>query len=306
MIPLPKNPHIEEEGENKATFVIEGLYPGYGTTIGNTLRRILISSLEGAAINKVKIEDVSHEFSTIPGVKEDGIMILLNLKRMKFKMFGDEETIKASLDVKGEKEVTAGDLKLPSQLELVDPDQPIATLTDKDASLQIEIEVGRGIGYEPASKREKESGMGVVDLDAIYSPISKVSFKVEDMMVGKRTDFNRLLLTVETDGRIDPKEAYDQAVDILQRQVGELNFQEPIEEEPTEESTDMEKDPLDIKVSDLDIPSRVAGILEDNRVKSVAGLVARTEENISEMDGVGPKSLEKIKEELAKMDLELK
>jgi DNA-directed RNA polymerase subunit alpha len=216
MIPLPLQPKIIEKKGNWARFEIEALYPGYGVTIGNSLRRVLISSLPGAAVTQMKIKGVSHEFSTIPGVLEDVITIMLNLKQLRFRVFADEPQ-KATLKVKGEKEVLGSDFEYPAQVELINKDLHIATLTDKKAELEMEIQIEKGIGYLPReARRQKEKlEIGVIPLDAIFTPIKRVSFKVENMRVGERTDFDRLFLEIETDGTISPQEAFSQASEIL-------------------------------------------------------------------------------------------
>ncbi len=215
MISLPKSFKISEKKDNFISFVVEGLYPGYGVTLGNALRRVLLSSLPGAAITEVKIKGVDHEFSTIPAVLEDVITICLNLKRLRFKIYS-EESQKAILKAKGEKEITGNDFELPSQLELVNPEQHIASLTDKKANIEIEILVRKGIGYEPREMRNREKlEIGQLSLDAAYTPIKRVSFDVENMRVGERTDFDRLILNIETDGTIAPEEALLAATDIL-------------------------------------------------------------------------------------------
>ena len=202
-------------------FEIESLYPGYGVTIGNSLRRVLLSSLPGAAATQVKIKGVQHEFSTIPGVSEDGITIMLNLKQLRFKLFADEPQ-KATLKVKGEKEVKGGDFELPPQVELVNPDAHLATLTTKSAELEIEILIEKGLGYESRESRKKPSDylqkkleIGVIPLDSIFTPMKRVAFRVENMRVGERTDFDRLFLEIETDGTITPEDAFSQATEIL-------------------------------------------------------------------------------------------
>lgn len=216
MILLPKTPKIINKKDNWAKFEIEALYPGYGTTIGNSLRRVLLSSLEGAAVTQMKIKGVSHEFSTISGVLEDVVMIMMNLKKMRFKMHTDEPQ-KASLKIKGEKEVKGSDFKIPSQVELANKNCHIATLTDKKAELEMEIQIEKGIGYEPVERRKKGEKLeiGVMPIDAIFTPIRRVSFKVENMRVGERTDFDRLNLEIETDGTITPEEAFFNASEIL-------------------------------------------------------------------------------------------
>lgn len=215
MIPLPLKPKIVKKEKNKATFEIEALYPGYGATIGNSLRRVLLSSLEGAAVTQMKIKGVSHEFSTIPGVLEDVVRIMLNLKQLRFKMFTAEPQ-KATLKVKGEKEVKGSDFEIPAQLELINPDCHIATLTTKSAQLEMEIQVEKGIGYLPREARKKQPlEIGTFPVDAIFTPVKRVAFKVENMRVGERTDFDRLFLEVETDGTISPEEAFFQTSEIL-------------------------------------------------------------------------------------------
>lgn len=215
MIPLPSSPKIIEKKNNEAIFEIEGLYPGYGVTIGNSLRRVLLSSLPGAAVTQVKIKGIQHEFSTIPGVLEDVITILLNLKQLRFKSFS-EDPQKAFLKARGEKKVKGGDFEIPAQLELVNKDLHIATLTDKKAELEMEIQVEKGVGYEPVERRKKgKLEIGVIALDAIFTPVRKVSYQIENMRVGERTDFDRLFLNIETDGTLSPQEALVQASEIL-------------------------------------------------------------------------------------------
>ena len=215
MIPLPLPLKVIQKGKNKATFEIEGLYPGFGVTIGNALRRVLLSSLEGAAITEVRIKGVSHEFSTISGVLEDVIMIILNLKNLKFKMF-EGEMHKVSLKVKGEKKVTGADFKLSPQVELMNPELHIATITDKKIELDMEITIEKGIGYEPKEKRHvKKSEIGSIAMDAIFTPIKNVNFQIESVRVGERTDFDKLSLQIETYGTISPEEAFFQSCELL-------------------------------------------------------------------------------------------
>ncbi|MFA5165898.1 MAG: DNA-directed RNA polymerase subunit alpha [Candidatus Paceibacterota bacterium] len=215
MIPLPPQPKIIEKKENFAKFEIDGLYPGYGTTIGNSLRRVLLSSLEGAAVTRVKIKNVQHEFSTLEGVSEDILNIILNLKQLRFKSFSAEPQV-ATLKVKGEEEVTGGDFRLTSELELINPDAHIATLTQKSSELEMEITIEKGIGYEPVERRKKNKlEIGEIMIDAIFNPVKKVALAVENTRVGDRTDFDKIIVGLETDGSITPEEAFNQAIDIL-------------------------------------------------------------------------------------------
>lgn len=215
MISLPVTPKVIKKEENKAVFEVEALYPGYGATVGNSLRRVLFSSLEGAAVTQMKIRGVPHEFSTIPGILEDVILIMLNVKQLRFKFFS-EEPQKATLKVKGEKEVKGSDFKLPSQIELVNKNCHIATITEKSAELEMEIQVEKGIGYSPRDSRKQEKlEVGAIAIDAIFTPVKRVSYRVENMRVGDRTDYDRLFLEIETDGTISPESAFFMAADIL-------------------------------------------------------------------------------------------
>ncbi len=215
MIPLPVAPIVIKKGKNQAVFEVQGLYPGYGVTVGNTLRRVLLSSLEGVAVTEVKIKGVAHEFSTIAGVQEDVIMILLNLKNLRFKIH-EGTTQKVILSVKGEKEVTGADFALSPQVKLANPELHIATITDKKTELEIEIKIEKGIGYEPKDHRKiKSTEIGAIILDAIFTPIKNVNFQVESMRIGDRTDFDKLSLQMETDGTLTPEEAFYEACDII-------------------------------------------------------------------------------------------
>ena len=217
---LPQPPKIVSQDGNSAVIEIDSLYPGYGTTLGNAIRRVLLSSIPGAAITSVKIAGVDHEFSTMPNVMEDVIHVLLNLKQVRFKLYADENIV-IKLSVKGEKKVTAADFQTTAgQIEVVNPDLYIATLTDKKAALEIEAEVSPGVGYEPVERRKKEKvAIGSIALDAIYTPVKKVKFGVVNMRVGDRTDFNKLVFEIETDGSVKPEAAFKKAVDILDEHI---------------------------------------------------------------------------------------
>jgi len=234
MIPLPIKPKVVKSEKNKFIFEIEALYPGYGVTIGNSMRRVLLSSLEGAAITQVKIKNVSHEFSTIEGVIEDVVTIILNLKKLRFRLFGGISQ-RATLKVKGEKTAKGSDFDLPAQLELANPDCDIASLTSKSAELELEILVENGVGYlsKEARKKGEELGAGVIPVDAIFTPIKRVGFRVENMRVGERTDFDRLFLEIETDGIVTPEQAFFRAAEILVQHFSLLKetFEKKAEEE---------------------------------------------------------------------------
>ncbi len=215
MIPLPTAPIITEKGKNHAIFEVHGLYPGYGVTVGNALRRVLLSSLEGVAVTEVKIKGAAHEFSTIPGVQEDVIMILLNIKNLRFKIH-EGTTQKVVLTAKGEKAVTGEDFTLSPQVELANPELHLATITDKKTELEIELTLEKGVGYEPKNHRKvKNTEIGAISLDAIFTPIKNVNFQVENMRVGERTDFDKLSLEIQTDGTLTPQEAFYAACEII-------------------------------------------------------------------------------------------
>lgn len=217
------------EDDKIGVFVIEGLYRGYGLTVGNAMRRVLLSSLPGAAITRFKIKGVKHEFTTIPGVVEDIVEIGLNLKKARFHFYAKEPQV-LTLKVKGEKKVTAGDIKGNADLEVANPDLHIATMTTKDAELDVELTVEKGLGYVPVESQKVEKlPIGTIALDAIFSPIVNVNFEVENMRVGDRTDYNRVSLQVETDGTVSPSRAVHKAADILLdhfKRISDIEIQE--------------------------------------------------------------------------------
>ncbi len=215
MIQIPEQIKVLSKEGSKTTFEISPLMPGYGATIANPLRRVLLSSLEGTAVTSVKIKGVDHEFSSIPGVLEDIIEVILNIKKVRFKLHGDGP-VKLTLDVKGEQAVTAANIKLSSDVELINEDQHIATITDKKIGLSMELEIEKGIGYVPVEQRQKEKlAIGTIAVDAIFSPVKVVNFKIENVRVGQRIDFNKVIMEVETDGSVEPEEALKKASEIL-------------------------------------------------------------------------------------------
>lgn len=221
--PLPSKIEVKKGQEEEKIFVFEPLYPGYGTTVGNALRRVLLSSLPGAAVQAVKIKGVEHEFSSIPQVKEDVVSIILNLKKIRFKFHG-EEPIKVILHVKGQKNALAEDIKVKSDVEIVNKKQLIATLTSKEAELEMELTIGSGRGYVPVEAREREEeglDIGTIAVDSIYTPVKNVNFGVENVRVGQMTNYDRLTLNIATDGTITPEEALKMASEIL---VDHFNF----------------------------------------------------------------------------------
>ncbi len=211
---LPSKIELTADGR-KGTLTVEPCFQGYGTTLGNALRRVLLSSLPGAAVTAVKIKGAQHEFSALPGVKEDILEIILNLKSLRLKLFSDEP-VRLHLSAKGDGDVTAGDIEKSSDVEVINKDLHIATLTDKKAELELEIFVGKGRGFVPIEERGKEKlELGMIAIDALYSPIRDVGYSVENVRVGEITNYDKLVMTIETDGTITPDEALDQALKIL-------------------------------------------------------------------------------------------
>ncbi|MBU1165042.1 DNA-directed RNA polymerase subunit alpha [Patescibacteria group bacterium] len=218
-IPLPSNITFEKgKDENESVVSIWPCFPGYGTTLGNALRRVLLSSLPGAAITSFKVKNAEHEFSAIPNIKEDLVEISLNLKRLRFKMYS-EEPQKATLSVKGAKEVKASDIKAPSQIDVISKDLPIATITSKDGELDIEFIIENGRGYVPTENREKEEiEVGHNLIDSIFTPVTSVGFKLENVRVGHMTNYEKLILNIETDGTITPQDALNASTQVLMEQ----------------------------------------------------------------------------------------
>ncbi|KKT80812.1 MAG: DNA-directed RNA polymerase subunit alpha [Candidatus Yanofskybacteria bacterium RIFCSPHIGHO2_02_FULL_44_12b] len=215
MLQLPEKVKVLSKEGNRATFEIGPLMPGYGATVANPLRRVLLSSLEGTAVTSIKIKGVEHEFTTIPGVLEDVIEVILNVKNIRFNLHA-EGPVKLTLNVSGEREVTAGDIKLTSEVELINIDQHIATLTDKKAEFDMELELQRGVGYVSIEDRRKEKlAIGVIAIDAIFSPVKLVNFNIENVRVGERIDYNKVTMDVETDGSLEPEAALKKASEIL-------------------------------------------------------------------------------------------
>lgn len=235
MIQLPEQVKVIAKEGSRATFEIGPLAPGYGATIANPLRRVLLSSLEGAAVTSIKIKGVDHEFSSIQGVLEDVIEIILNIKKIRFKLHTDGP-VKLTLEKKGEGSVTAADIKTNTDVEVINSDQHICTLTDKKTDFSMEIDIEKGIGYVPVEQRQKEKlAIGVIAIDAIFSPVKLVNFRVEDIRVGQRIDFNKITMDIETDGSLEPEAVMKKASEILIdhfRTLSEITVPEPSENKP--------------------------------------------------------------------------
>ena len=330
MIPLPQSIKIISQEGHQATFEIEGLYPGYGTTLGNTLRRILLSSLEGAAVTSLQIEGVPHEFSTISGIQEDVVQIILNFKKLRFKVTSDEPQ-EGHFEIKGKKEACGKDLSLPSQVKITNPEQRLATLTSQKAKLVGRLKIEKGVGYQSVEQREEEkAAIGEILIDSLFSPVEKVFYQAEKMRVGKRTDFDRLLLGIATDGTISPSEALSQAIAILQEHLAifgnYLQEEEKIvsekkekpqkkgksqkKEKPQKKGKPQKKKKLVVgknsKIEDLDWSPRLKKVLLDGHFKTVAGLAAKSREKLLALEGLGEKGVKEIEQRLKKFHLQLR
>ena len=318
-ITLPQKPKYTALDEKSGKFEIDGCYPGYGMTLGNALRRVLLSSLAGSAIMAVKIKGVTHEFSTIPNVLEDVIQIILNLKQVRLKSYKDEP-VKIFLKAKGEKTVTAGMIECPSDVEIINKDAHIATITSPKGELEIEFEIGSGIGYVPVEQQEKsEKEIGVIAVDAIYTPIRRVNYTVDNMRVGKRTDFEKIMLEIETDGTIDPQEAFSKAVEILIGQFSSLSGIEKVKagkeeakkeieiKEKKEEKSEIKEDPKKIAVTELkSLSTRTLNVLEKNKVATVGEIAKMNETQLTELEGMGAKGVKEVKKAIGDFGLNLK
>lgn len=327
-ITLPNKSKFIETGENSGKFIIEDCYPGYGTTLGNSLRRVLLSSLNGAAATGIKIKGVSHEFSTIEGVLEDVVQIILNVKKLRFKSYS-EEPVRLSLKFSGKGEITGKDIKKTAEVEVINTDQIIATSTAAKTSLEMEIEVAKGIGYIPVELQEKRDEIDWISIDAIYTPIKRVNYNVENMRVGKRTDFERIVLEVFTDGSVTPTEAFNDAVQILVSQFSVLSEgveettssqKKKIEESGKPESYeavldkegkgDGEKEVNEnenLSVDELKgLSTRTLNALKDNKITKVKGIIKLTTEELGDLNGMGEKGVKEIKKAIGILGLILK
>lgn len=306
-IVLPSHTKVVSEEGQKGIYEISKLYPGYGNTLGNSLRRILLSSIPGAAITKVKINGVSHEFSTLPGIKEDIMKLLLNLKQLRFKLHGDEGQI-ALLEAKGQKDVVGKDVKCPTQLEVMNKNQHILSLTDKSAKISMELRVERGIGFVPSEELAGgKVAVGDMVLDAVFTPIRRANYEVENMRVGDRTDFNLLRLTVETDGTISPREAFQTAVSVMKKQIEKIEtFDTGKEDYAADESKEKNNKFDENSVDLLKLSQRTKNALLGAGINSISELSGKSADEILSMEGVGEKAVTEIKKVLKGFGLSLR
>lgn len=301
-IQLPELKPVREEG-NKATFAVEPLHSGYGMTLGNSLRRVILSSLGGAAVTAVKIDSVAHEFSTIEGVKEDVVEIILNLKKLRFRVFSDEpQYLVLTASKKGE--ITAADIKTTADVEVVNPEQVIATLDKDKSKLGMEIKVEKGRGYVPVENREAEKlEVGMIAVDALYSPITRVRYNVENTRVGQMTDLDRLVMEIETDGTITPHDAIRQAAEILVEHFRVVAGNPSAEDASAAISGLADTGSSKINIEEINLSPRTTNALINNDIKSVRDLLKLSDTELRELKGFGSKAYEEVKEKIGELDI---
>lgn len=318
---LPSKLAVVSEDARKGIYEIDGLYPGYGHTLGNSLRRIILSSLPGAAITSLKIDGVEHEFSVLDGVKEDVITMLLHLKQVRFRLFTDEpQTV--TLSVKGPKLVTAGDITVSGQVEVLNKDLYIAEITDK-ANLNIEMTIVKGLGFVAKDMHQKsKTDIGSISVDAIFTPIRRVAYEVENMRVGDKTNHNRLRMTIETDGTLTPREALEQSISIMVQQLESIvgfsvsrnTAKEVAGDDKNSEKEDKDSkeeggeftDILKTRIDTLDFSTRTLNSLMSANIRTVGGIARKKKEDLLEIEGIGEKGIQEIKKVLTAYGISLK
>lgn len=300
----PALANIDEHSATNATFVIEPLHAGYGNTLGNSLRRVLLSSIEGGAIVAFRIEGASHEFTTVPGVQEDVVDIMLNLKNVCLLVHSDDP-IELRLEKKGAGVITAGDIKTTADVEIINKDQVIATIDDPKKSIVMDLVVEAGRGYrtiEDSSESRVHSDM--IALDAVFSPVLRVRFKVDSTRIGQETNLDKLAVTIETDGSVSPRDAFEEAAAILVNQYTALAGSTIVEAAPAlGQEEDDEASELNTPIEELNLSARTANALINNDIRTVHDLVTLTEQDLRELKGFGSKALDEVKDKLAELEL---
>ena len=300
----PALANIEETGTHSASFVIEPLQAGYGNTLGNSLRRVLLSSVKGGAIVAFRVEGASHEFTTVEGIKEDVVDIMLNLKNVRVKVSGDEP-VEVRIEKKGAGVITAADIKTTADVEVINPEQVIATVDDPKKSVVFDLVIDAGRGYqtiEDSSAKRLHSDM--IALDAMFSPVLRVRYKVDSTRVGQETNLDKLQLNVETDGSISPREAFEEAAAILVNQYTALAGSTTVEAAPAlgQDLAD-EGNELNTPIEELNLSARTANALINNEIRTVRDLVTLSEQDLRELKGFGSKALDEVKDKLAELDV---
>ena len=308
---IPKIVHEEVE-THRGVFVIEPLDRGFGHTFGNSIRRVLLSSLEGAAVTSVKVEGTAHEFTTLPGVREDVTDIVLNLKNLVARLHGDSPEVEVHIAKKGAGAVTAADIEAPGELEILNPDLEIANLSDR-GRLEMTLTIGRGRGYNPAEmNRGPQHTIGVIPIDSIFSPVRRVSYQVESARVGQRTDYDKLTLDITTDGSVDPKDALAEAAEILIRQLAIFTDIERIEGFGEAAQAEAAAEPSlahgmeNFPIEELELGVRSYNCLKRVGIETIGDLVMKTEQELAAIPNFGKKSIEEVRETLSQHGLHLR
>jgi DNA-directed RNA polymerase subunit alpha len=301
--------NVDDHSATSATFAVEPLHSGYGMTLGNSLRRVLLSSIAGAAVTSFKIEGVSHEFTTVKGVKEDVVDIMLALKGVRFRVYGDDVQ-NLRIVKKGKGAVTAKDIQTNADVEIVNPDHVIATIDDAKATLTMDLTVEIGRGYRTIEEGTAKKQSDYIALDAIFSPVLRVRYKVENTRVGQATDLDRLLLTVDTDGSITPRDAFEESAAILVNQytslAGKTRVATPVVEVPGsagDGGLSDEPTALNTSIEDLNLSARTTNALINNDIHTIKDLFALNDAELRDLKGFGSKALDEVKEKLAELEL---
>ncbi len=300
----PTLAHIEEHDATSATFVVEPLHTGYGTTLGNSLRRVLVSSIEGAAVTAFKIEGITHEFTTVPGVKEDAVDIMMNLKLLRFRLHSDNaQTLR--IEKKGAGVVTAADISANADVEPVNPDAVICTLDDPKGTFIMDLVVDSGRGYRTIEESgEKRPSSDMIAVDALFSPVARVRYKVENTRIGQTTDLDKLLITIDTDGSISPKDAFEEAAAILINQYTALAGSTRVQAGVTAGAVEGEEaGDLMTPIEDLGLTARTTNALINNDIRTINDLVTLGDAEMRELKGFGSKALDEVREKMTELEL---
>jgi DNA-directed RNA polymerase subunit alpha len=308
-INTPTLSSVTDHSSTSATFAIEPLHNGYGMTLGNSLRRVLLSSISGASITSFKIEGATHEFTAAEGIKEDVVEIMLNLKRVSFRVLdGDSHTLRISK--KGKGVVTAADIALNADVEVVNPDQVIATIDDAKGSIVIDLVVEIGRGYQTIDESTTKKASDMIAVDAVFSPVLRVRYKVESTRVGHQTDFDKLLITVDTDGSITPRDAFEEAAAILVNQytalAGQTRVEAPsplIERSGSQSTGASDSAALNTPIEDLSFSARTTNALVNNDIHTLKDLFALSDQELKELKGFGSKALDEVRDKMAELEL---
>jgi DNA-directed RNA polymerase subunit alpha len=295
----------EKKGENHSEFIIEPLEPGYGHTLGNALRRALLTSIPGAAITSVKISGIKHKFSTLAGVKENVVDILLNIKGLNFKLLDGTEKGKVTLSVKGAKEITGADFEVPENVEIVNKEHYVASINDKKAKLEMELAIEQGLGYSSAEDR-RSTTLGVIPTDAVFTPVKRVSYEVSATRVGRQTDLDKLVLNIWTNGIVSPKEALEEASKILTAYF--LQVYEPksvVSSETASTKPSVADSIAKLTIDELDLPTRIYNSLRNGGIETLGQLLASTRKDLVSMRNMGNKSIMVVEEKLKEKGVSL-